>query len=78
MFLFGALPYPHQSKPGVLFSKMDFLVGFNSKRPSKSELLNQKVGFYSRKTPKTKITWGSIQECGCIEADMALCLCLWP
>ena len=49
---FTLLPYPLQSKPGVLHFKMDFWVGFNSKYPSKSGLLNKKVGLYSRKTTK--------------------------
>ena len=38
--------YPHQSKTGVLFFKRNFWVGFNSKYPSKSGLLNKKVGLY--------------------------------
>ena len=32
---------------------MGFWVGVNSKNPSKSGLFDQKVGVYSRKTPKT-------------------------
>ena len=47
------LPYPLDSNPGVVFFKMDFWVGFSSKNPLKSGLLSQKVGVYSRKTPKT-------------------------
>ena len=52
-YLITYLPYRLQSKSRVLFFKMDFWVGFNSKYPSNSGLLNQKVGFYLRKTPKT-------------------------
>ena len=47
------IPYPLECSPGVLFFKMDFWVGFNSKYLSKSGLFSKKVGFYSRKTPKT-------------------------
>ena len=46
------IPYPGHCNPRVLFSKMAFWVGFNSKKSSKSVLFCQKVGFYSRKTPK--------------------------
>ena len=46
------VPYPLDCKPGVLFFKMDFWVGFNSKYPWKSGLLSKKVGFYSRKPQK--------------------------
>ena len=38
--------------PRVLFFKMGFWVGVNSKNASKSGLFDQKVGVYSRKTPK--------------------------
>ena len=47
------LPYPLEYNHGVIFFKMGFWVRFNSKNPSKSGLFDQKMGFYSRKTPKT-------------------------
>ena len=47
------LPYPLDCNPRVLFFKMGFWVGVNSKNPSKSGLFDQKVGVYSRKTTKT-------------------------
>ena len=34
---------------------MGFLVRMNSKNPSKSGLFEQKVGVYSRNTPKTRL-----------------------
>ena len=34
---------------------MGFWVGVNSKNPPKSGLFKQKVGVYSRKTPKTRL-----------------------
>ena len=37
---------------GSIFQN-EFLVGVNSKNPSKRGLFDQKVGVYSRKTPKT-------------------------
>ena len=45
--------YPLDCNPRVLFFKMGFWVGVNSKNASKSGLFDQKVGVYSRKTPKT-------------------------
>ena len=50
---FGEIPYPLEYNHGVIFFKMGFWVRFNSKNPSKSGLFDQKMGFYSRKTPKT-------------------------
>ena len=50
---FLQIQYPRQCSPGVLFFNMGFWVGDNSKNPSKSGLFEQKVGVYSRKTPKT-------------------------
>ena len=50
---FNRIPYPLEYKHGVIFFKMGFWVRFNSKNPSKSGLFDQKMGFYSRKTPKT-------------------------
>ena len=47
------LPFPLDCNPRILFFKMGFWVGFNSKNPSNSGLFDQKVGVYSRKTPKT-------------------------
>ena len=47
------IPYPLEYNHGVLFFNMSFWVRFNSKNPSKSGLFYQKMGFYSRKTPKT-------------------------
>ena len=47
------IPYPLEYNHGVIFFKMGFWVRFNSKNPSKSGLFDQKMGFYSRKTPKT-------------------------
>ena len=47
------IPYPRHCCPGVLFFNMGFWVGVNSKNPLKSGLFDQKVGVYSRKTPKT-------------------------
>ena len=49
-------------------------MGVNSRNPSKSGLFALKVGVYSRKPPKNRtfqITWGSIQEWGCSQADRA-------
>ena len=37
----------------VLFYNMSFWVRFNSKNPTKRGLFDQKMGFYSRKSPKT-------------------------
>ena len=51
--LLSELPYPLDCNPRVLFFKMGFWVGVNSKNPSKSGLFDQKMGVYSRKTPKT-------------------------
>ena len=51
--LLSELPYPLDCNPRVLFFKMGFWVGVNSKNPSKSGLFDQKVGVYSRKTTKT-------------------------
>ena len=50
---FIQIPYPLEYNHGVLFFNMGFWVRFNSKNPSKSGLFDQKMGFYSRKTPKT-------------------------
>ena len=47
------LPYPLEYNHGVIFFKMGFWVRFNSKNPSKRGLFDQKMGFYSRKSPKT-------------------------
>ena len=47
------IPYQLDCNPKVLFFKMSFWVGVNSKNPSISGLFDQKVGVYSRKTPKT-------------------------
>ena len=49
------IPYPRHCSPGVLFFNMGFWVGVNSKNPPKSGLFKQKVGVYSRKTPKTRL-----------------------
>ena len=51
--IFIQIPYPLDCNPRVLFFKMSFWVGVNSKNPSKSGLFDQKVGVYSRKTTKT-------------------------
>ena len=51
----GYIPYPRHCSPGVLFFNMGFWVGVNSKNPPKSGLFKQKVGVYSRKTPKTRL-----------------------
>ena len=50
---------------------MGFWVGLNSKNPSKSGLLDKKVGFIQEKPQKQdfSISWGSIQEWGCNQAD---------
>ena len=50
---------------------MGFWVGVNSKNPSKSGLFDQKWGFIQEKPQKQdfSITWGSIQEWGCNQAD---------
>ena len=50
---------------------MDFWVGVNPKNPSKSGLLDKKVGFIQEKPQKQdfSISWGSIQEWGCNQAD---------
>ena len=53
--LCSKLPYPRHCSPGVLFFNMGFWVGVNSKNPPKSGLFKQKVGVYSRKTPKTRL-----------------------
>ena len=69
------IPYPLEYNHGVIFFKMGFWVRFNSKNPSKSGLFDQKMGFYSRKTPKTGLLksifkgWGYIQEWGSTRAD---------
>ena len=47
------LPYPLEYNHGVVFFNMSFWVRFNSKNPSKRGLFDQKMGFYSRKSPKT-------------------------
>ena len=52
---FHHVPYPRHCSPGVLFFNMGFWVGVNSKNPPKSGLFKQKVGVYSRKTPKTRL-----------------------
>ena len=44
--LYLLIPYPLQNKDGVLFSKL--IIGWGSNLN-----IHQKVGFYSRKTPKT-------------------------
>ena len=68
------LPYPRQCNPGVVFFKMGFWVRFNLKNSSKSGLF-KKSGVLFKKTPKNRtfhITWGSIQEWGCIGADTVI------
>ena len=71
--IFIQIPYPLDCNPRVLFFKMSFWVGVNSKNPSKSGLFHQNVGVYSRKTPKTgPFTLPGalhIQEWGCNQAD---------
>ena len=47
------IPYPLEYNHGVVFFNMTFWVRFNSKNPSKRGLFDQKMGFYSRKSPKT-------------------------
>ena len=47
------IPYPLEYNHGVVFFNMSFWVRFNSKNPSKRGLFDQKMGFYSRKSPKT-------------------------
>ena len=57
VFFFGIvlayIPYPLEYNHGVVFFNMSFWVRFNSKNPSKRGLFDQKMGFYSRKSPKT-------------------------
>ena len=48
-----SIPYPLEYNHGVVFFNMSFWVRFNSKNPSKRGLFDQKMGFYSRKSPKT-------------------------
>ena len=50
---FQQVPYPLEYNHGVVFFNMTFWVRFNSKNPSKRGLFDQKMGFYSRKSPKT-------------------------
>ena len=47
------LPYPLEYNHGVVFFNMSFWVRFNSKNPTKRGLFDQKMGVYSRKSPKT-------------------------
>ena len=49
-----SLPYPHQCNARVLFFKMGFWEGFNSRNPSKSGLLSKKSGVLFKKNPKNK------------------------
>ena len=76
--IFIQIPYPLDCNPRVLFFKMSFWVGVNSKNPSISGLFDQKVdfltknwGFIQEKPQKQdfSISWGSIQEWGCNQAD---------
>ena len=71
--IFIQIPYPLDCNPRVLFFKMSFWVGVNSKNPSISGLFDQKVGVYSRKTPKTGhfTLPGALfkSEWGCNQAD---------
>ena len=47
------IPYPLEYNHGVVFFNMSLWVRFNSKNPTKRGLFDQKMGFYSRKSPKT-------------------------
>ena len=47
------IPYPLEYNHGVVFFNMTFWVRFNSKNPTKRGLFDQKMGVYSRKSPKT-------------------------
>ena len=47
------IPYPLEYNHGVVFFNMSFWVRFNSKNPTKRGLFDQKMGVYSRKSPKT-------------------------
>ena len=47
------IPYLLEYNHGVVFFNMTFWVRFNSKNPSKRGFFDQKMGFYSRKSPKT-------------------------
>ena len=52
-FFMVLILFPLENNHGVVFFNMTFWVRFNSKNPSKRGLFDQKMGFYSRKSPKT-------------------------
>ena len=57
--------------PGFYFSKWVFGWGSIQKIPQKVDFLTKKWGFIQEKPQKQdfSITWGSIQEWGCNQAD---------